>query len=174
MHEDIFTAHPVLKIHLHVYELSIHLRSRNLSMNTFDSTELPKPPEQLGVSDVQARSVVIQFFPGFDGKTSITNWVVEAQEGGSENWQEIYRVSAPDATSITVYNLTPFTQYKMRIIAVNIVGPSMPSEPTRQFQTSQDSPNFPPGEVTLRAVNSTALRISWAVCICQSINGQAY
>lgn len=50
-------------------------------MNIFDSTELPKPPEQLGVSDVQARSVVIQFFPGFDGKTSITNWVVEAQVG---------------------------------------------------------------------------------------------
>lgn len=134
--------------------------------------ELPKPPEQLGVSDVQARSVVIQFFPGFDGKTSITNWVVEAQEGGSENWQEIYRVSAPDATSITVYNLTPFTQYKMRIIAVNIVGPSMPSEPTRQFQTSQDSPNFPPGEVTLRAVNSTALRISWAPLSSQDWNGQ--
>lgn len=43
------------------------------------------------------------------------------------------------------------------------MGPSVASEPTRQFQTSQDSPNVPPGEVTLRAVNSTALRISWAV-----------
>ena len=129
----------------------------------FFSTELPKPPEQLGVSDIQARSVVIQFFPGFDGKTSITNWVVEAQVGGDTTWQEIYRVSAPDATSITVQNLTPFTQYRMRIKAVNIVGPSVASEPTRQFQTSQDSPNVPPGEVTLRAVNSTALRISWAV-----------
>jgi protein sidekick len=126
-------------------------------------TERPKPPEQLGVSDIQPRSVVIQFFPGYDGKTSITNWVVEAQVGGDETWREIYRVSAPEATSITVYNLTPYTQYKMRIIAVNIVAPSVPSEPTRQFQTIQDSPNVPPGEVTLRAVNATALRISWAV-----------
>ncbi|XP_078319648.1 protein sidekick-like isoform X2 [Crassostrea virginica] len=134
--------------------------------------ELPKPPEQLGVSDIQARSVVIQFFPGFDGKTSITNWVVEAQVGGDTTWQEIYRVSAPDATSITVQNLTPFTQYRMRIKAVNIVGPSVASEPTRQFQTSQDSPNVPPGEVTLRAVNSTALRISWAPLSSQDWNGQ--
>ncbi|XP_061168000.1 protein sidekick-2-like [Saccostrea echinata] len=134
--------------------------------------ELPKPPEQLGVSDIQARSVVIQFFPGFDGKTSITNWVVEAQVGSSETWKEIYRVSAPDATSITVQNLTPYTLYKMRIIAVNIVGPSLPSESTRQFQTSQDSPNVPPGEVTLRAVNATALRISWAPLPSQDWNGQ--
>ncbi|XP_048761303.2 protein sidekick-2-like isoform X2 [Ostrea edulis] len=134
--------------------------------------ERPKPPEQLGVSDVQPRSVVIQFFPGYDGKTSITNWVVEAQVGSDENWREIYRVSAPEATSITVHNLSPYTQYRMRIIAVNIVAPSEPSEPTRQFQTSQDSPNVPPGEVTLRAVNATALRISWAPLSSQDWNGQ--
>jgi protein sidekick len=38
---------------------------------------LPKPPTKLGVSNIQAFSVVLQFTPGFDGNSSITKWTIE-------------------------------------------------------------------------------------------------
>ena len=47
----------------------------------------------LGVSNIQAHSVLLQFIPGFDGKTSITLWIVEAMEvEESTDYAEIYTV----------------------------------------------------------------------------------
>lgn len=43
--------------------------------------ELPGPPTNLAVANVGARSVSLQFKPGYDGKTSISRWQVEAQVG---------------------------------------------------------------------------------------------
>lgn len=43
--------------------------------------ELPGPPTNLGISNIGPRSVTLQFRPGYDGKTSISRWLVEAQVG---------------------------------------------------------------------------------------------
>ena len=77
----------------------------------------------------------------------------------------MYNISSPNARAISVLNLKPYTKYRLRIIAENIVGQSNASAPTRQFETKQDEPSKPPGNVTVRALNSTALRISWTVSV---------
>lgn len=41
--------------------------------------ELPGAPTNLGISNIGPRSVTLQFRPGYDGKTSISRWLVEAQ-----------------------------------------------------------------------------------------------
>lgn len=41
--------------------------------------ELPGAPTNLGISNIGPRSVTLQFRPGYDGKTSISRWQVEAQ-----------------------------------------------------------------------------------------------
>lgn len=43
------------------------------------TAELPGPPTNLAVSNIGPRSVTLQFKPGYDGKTSISRWQVEAQ-----------------------------------------------------------------------------------------------
>lgn len=43
------------------------------------STELPGPPTNLAISNIGPRSVTLQYKPGYDGKTSISRWQVEAQ-----------------------------------------------------------------------------------------------
>lgn len=43
------------------------------------SAELPGPPTNLAISNIGPRSVTLQFKPGYDGKTSISRWLVEAQ-----------------------------------------------------------------------------------------------
>lgn len=128
-------------------------------------SERPGPPRYLGISNIQARTVVLQFDQGYNGRTSISNWIVEAKEEETAVgfWRKIYEISKPDATDILVKNLHPFTNYKLRIIAVNVVGPSEPSLPSRVFQTMQDTPEVPPGSLTVRAVDPTSLRISWTV-----------
>ncbi|XP_070184420.1 protein sidekick-2-like [Littorina saxatilis] len=126
--------------------------------------ELPHPPYNLGYSNIGARTVLLQFFPGFDGKTSITQWIVHAREVDNEendDYQQIYTISDPNAREIWVQNLKPFTKYQLKIIAENVVGQSAPSEPTRPFETLQAPPGVPPGNVTVRPLNATAFRISW-------------
>lgn len=56
-------------------------------------------------------------------------------------------------------------QYKLRLIANNVVGASQPSEPTKEFQTIQAPPSHPPKNVTVRAMSATELRVRWIVSI---------
>ncbi|KAG8182396.1 hypothetical protein JTE90_018287, partial [Oedothorax gibbosus] len=122
---------------------------------------LPGPSTKLAVSNIGAFSVVLQFTPGFDGNTSITKWVVEAQTRRNESWVKTYEVSDPEASNINVKNLLPFTEYRLRLISINVVGSSDPSEPSKFFQTIQAPPSHPPYNVTVRAVNAKALRVRW-------------
>lgn len=122
---------------------------------------LPDPPTKLAVSNIEAFSVVVQFTPGFDGNSSITRWIVEAQTSRNITWFSIFELADPDATTITVTGLVPFMQYRLRIIAKNVVGASLPSEPTKEFQTIQAPPAYPPRNVTVRAVSANQLRVRW-------------
>ncbi|XP_060530016.1 protein sidekick isoform X3 [Cylas formicarius] len=122
---------------------------------------LPHPPSKLALSNIEAFSVVLQFTPGFDGNSSITKWMVQAQTARNATWFVVYEISDPDATTITVTGLVPFTVYRLRLIASNVVGASVPSEPTKEFQTIQAPPAHPPRNVTVRAMSATELRVRW-------------
>ncbi|CAH0555093.1 unnamed protein product [Brassicogethes aeneus] len=122
---------------------------------------LPSPPSKLALSNIEAFSVVLQFTPGFDGNSSIIKWSVEAQTARNTTWFVVFEKKDPDATTITVAGLVPFTLYKLRLIANNVVGPSGASEPTKEFQTIQAPPAHPPKNVTVRAMSATELRVRW-------------
>ncbi|CAH1971961.1 unnamed protein product [Acanthoscelides obtectus] len=122
---------------------------------------LPHPPSKLALSNIEAFSVVLQFTPGFDGNSSISKWTVEAQTARNATWFVVYEISDPDAITITVTGLVPFTIYRLRLIANNVVGASHPSEPTKEFQTIQAPPAHPPKNVTVRAMSATELRVRW-------------
>ncbi|XP_044015450.1 protein sidekick isoform X2 [Aphidius gifuensis] len=122
---------------------------------------LPEPPTKLALSNIDAFSVVLQFTPGFDGNSSITKWFIEGQTKRNLTWFKLYEVSDPNASTIKVNNLIPFTIYKLRLISCNIVGLSKPSESTKEFQTIQAPPSHPPRNVTVRAMSATELRVRW-------------
>lgn len=124
---------------------------------------LPGPPERLAVSNIDATSVVLQFTPGFDGNTSITKWTVLAstKRRNESSWFVVDDVSDPDATNLVVRKLVPFTEYRLCLVATNVVGSSPSSEPTKYFQTIQAPPSHPPYNVTARALNSNSLRVRW-------------
>uniref|UniRef100_A0A8C0LET6 Sidekick cell adhesion molecule 2 n=1 Tax=Canis lupus dingo TaxID=286419 RepID=A0A8C0LET6_CANLU len=127
--------------------------------------ELPGAPTNLGISNIGPRSVTLQFRPGYDGKTSISRWLVEAQVGvvgEGEEWLLVHQLTnEPDARSMEVPELNPFTYYSFRMRQVNIVGTSPPSQPSRKIQTLQAPPDMAPANVTLRTASETSLWLRW-------------
>uniref|UniRef100_A0A8C5LAB4 Sidekick cell adhesion molecule 2 n=1 Tax=Jaculus jaculus TaxID=51337 RepID=A0A8C5LAB4_JACJA len=127
--------------------------------------ELPGAPTNLGISNIGPRSVTLQFRPGYDGKTSISRWLVEAQVGvigEGEEWTLVHQLSnEPDVRSMEVPDLNPFTYYSFRMRQVNIVGTSPPSQPSRKIQTLQAPPDMAPANVTLRTASETSLWLRW-------------
>ena len=92
-----------------------------------DVPEQPEAPRNLAITNIKASSVLLQFIPGFSGHTSISKWVVQAQqrptgsaappvedeEVDDDEWGfTVYEVHDPDANSITVEGLQPFTTYR--------------------------------------------------------------
>ncbi|KAM6897209.1 protein sidekick-2 [Xenentodon cancila] len=139
-----------------------------LSSSTISSgvpPELPGPPTNIAITNIGPRSVILQFKPGYDGKTSISRWVVEAQVGAvgeNEDWMIVHQVSnEPEARSLEVPGLNPFTFYRFRMRQVNIVGTSPPSQPSRKIQTLPAPPDMAPANVTLRTASETSLWLRW-------------
>uniref|UniRef100_A0A8D0HE11 Sidekick cell adhesion molecule 2 n=1 Tax=Sphenodon punctatus TaxID=8508 RepID=A0A8D0HE11_SPHPU len=136
-----------------------------LSHLCFYFAELPGSPTNLGISNIGPRSVTLQFRPGYDGKTSISRWLVEAQvgqTGENEEWTLIHQLpNEPDARSMEVPHLNPYTYYSFRMRQVNIVGTSLPSLPSRRIQTLQAPPDMSPANITLRTASETSLWLRW-------------
>uniref|UniRef100_A0A4W5RST0 Sidekick cell adhesion molecule 2 n=1 Tax=Hucho hucho TaxID=62062 RepID=A0A4W5RST0_9TELE len=139
-----------------------------LSSSTISSgvpPELPGPPTNMAISNIGPRSINLQFKPGYDGKTSISRWQVEAQVsviGDNEDWVIVHQLpNEPDARSLEVPGLNPYTFYRFRMRQVNIVGTSPPSQPSRKIQTLQARPDMFPANVTLRTASETSLWLRW-------------
>uniref|UniRef100_A0A673YUC1 Sidekick cell adhesion molecule 2 n=1 Tax=Salmo trutta TaxID=8032 RepID=A0A673YUC1_SALTR len=139
-----------------------------LSSSTISSgvpPEMPGPPTNIAISNIGPRSVALQFKPGYDGKTSISRWQVEAQIGiigENEEWVMVNQLpNEPDARSLEVLELNPYTSYRFRMRQVNIVGTSPPSQPSRKIQTLQAPPDISPYNVTLRTASETSLWLRW-------------
>ena len=83
------------------------------------SSEIPESPRNLGITNIDASSVLLQFVPGFSGYTSISRWIVEGEtsarakrQADESNWHVIYETSDPDALALSVSGLTPYTRYR--------------------------------------------------------------
>uniref|UniRef100_A0AAQ5XLP4 Sidekick cell adhesion molecule 1a n=1 Tax=Amphiprion ocellaris TaxID=80972 RepID=A0AAQ5XLP4_AMPOC len=128
--------------------------------------ELPGAPSNLVISNISPRTASIRFRPGPDGKTSMSRWIVEGQvcksDGKEAAWRVVYQKdNQPDADTLEIPNLTPFTQYRFRMQQVNIVGSGPMSAPSRLIQTLQAAPDTHPSNFTLLSATQTSLTFSW-------------
>ncbi|KAI7810703.1 putative protein sidekick-1 [Triplophysa rosa] len=128
--------------------------------------ELPGAPSNLVISNISPRSATIRFRPGSDGKTAISEWIVEGQVGAAkeaEEWKVLYERDNPPTSgdSLEIPNLIPFTQYRFRMRQVNVVGSSPFSQPSSVMQTLQASPDVAPADLSVLSATETSLRIRW-------------
>ncbi|XP_036967883.1 protein sidekick-1-like isoform X4 [Acanthopagrus latus] len=128
--------------------------------------ELPGAPSNLVISNISPRTATLRFRPGPDGKTAISRWIVEGQavkrDIKEEAWRVVYQKdNQPDADTLEIPNLTPFTQYRFRMRQLNIVGSSPMSAPSRLIQTLQAAPDTHPSNLTLLSATQTSLCLNW-------------
>ncbi|XP_047569359.1 protein sidekick-1 isoform X2 [Lutra lutra] len=137
--------------------------------------ELPGAPSNLVISNISPRSATLQFRPGYDGKTSISRWIVEGQVGAigdEEEWVSLYEEeNEPDAQMLEIPNLTPYTHYRFRMRQVNVVGASPFSQSSRVIQTLQAPPDVAPTSLTVRTASETSLRLRWVPLPDSQYNG---
>ncbi|XP_025778949.1 protein sidekick-1 [Puma concolor] len=137
--------------------------------------KLPGAPSNLVISNISPRSATLQFRPGYDGKTSISRWIVEGQVGAigeEEEWVSLYEEeNEPDAQTLEIPNLTPYTHYRFRMRQVNIVGASPFSQSSRVIQTLQAPPDVAPTSITVRTASETSLRLRWVPLPDSQYNG---
>ncbi|KAI4832501.1 hypothetical protein KUCAC02_015465, partial [Chaenocephalus aceratus] len=128
--------------------------------------ELPGSPSHLVISNISPRTATLRFRPGSDGKTGISQWIVEGQVVKDDRKEDIWTVvyqkdNQPDADSVEIPDLSPFTKYRFRMRQANIVGSSNISAPSRLIQTLQDAPDSHPSNLTLLSATQTSLCFNW-------------
>ncbi|XP_030624154.1 neural cell adhesion molecule L1.2 [Chanos chanos] len=131
----------------------------------------PDSPSKLQVTDPRERAVTLLWTPGDDHNSPVLEYVVEAEETGAETrgWVELQRV--PGVLQRADISLRPFMAYRFRVIAVNDVGNSDPSEPTERLSTPAASPDANPEGVRSESVDPDSLVIMWEEMDRLSFNG---
>ncbi|CAF1181603.1 unnamed protein product, partial [Didymodactylos carnosus] len=143
---------------------------RSASIQSGFPPELPSPPNNLEIVSVEQRTVIINFTPGYNGKTNINQYIVEIQTGSNNSkWIEIESITI-DQSTLTISNLHPYRLYRVRMYAVNIKGRSNVSMATKFFQMKQDVPSSVPLVVLTYAQNSSTIRVRWTPIVTNDWN----
>ncbi|KFM62076.1 Tyrosine-protein phosphatase Lar, partial [Stegodyphus mimosarum] len=89
-------------------------------------TALPRPPNNVQISDVTATSVRIAW--SYDiGSENIIYYVIQYKP--KQTNQEFSELSGINTMFYTIRDLTPYTEYEFYVRAVNAIGRGAPSSP---------------------------------------------
>lgn len=123
---------------------------------------MPVAPIIISVDETASTSLNVQWhFPG--SSNSLLNYIVELQLiGQGQGWSAVKTQEASLITVADIQGLMPYTEYNVRIVAVNMEGESTISE-AMTARTLPDVPADPPVLATAMAPNSTTLLLAWEV-----------
>ncbi|XP_063071451.1 neurofascin homolog (chicken) a [Engraulis encrasicolus] len=121
----------------------------------------PEAPKDLELSDPLARSIRLTWVPGDDNNSPITEFLVQFEENRWEprRWQNLS--SHPGHMNSVLLELSPFVNYQFRVIAINSVGQSDPSEPSARYQTSGAAPDIAPDDIKGVGSKKNNMEITW-------------
>ncbi|XP_043933936.1 neural cell adhesion molecule L1-like protein isoform X3 [Protopterus annectens] len=123
--------------------------------------DVPDPPEHLKLSDSQNQSIRLTWKQGSHHNSRITECIIEYEENRWEpgRWHEMERV--PGIQSSVLLTLTPHVSYRFRVIAVNAIGKSKPSQPSARHLTPPAAPDRNPDNVRGEGHNPHEMTIKW-------------
>ncbi|XP_060794489.1 neural cell adhesion molecule L1.2 isoform X2 [Neoarius graeffei] len=134
----------------------------------------PDPPSTLQITEPRDHSVTLLWVPGDNHKSPILEYVVEAEENGTdvEDWEQLMSVSGD--TRRTTLPLKPFLSYRFRVIAINKIGKSDPSQPSESYSTPAARPSSNPEGVRSESLVPNTLVITWKEMDRKSFNGPGF
>ena len=82
---------------------------------------VPNPPPQPTTSPVSAFEITVTWVPpGFDGRSSITEYEVGYRKKDAPSYTNVSLISS--TTSFSAKKLKPYTDYEFRVRARNMIG----------------------------------------------------
>ncbi|XP_072187061.1 neuronal cell adhesion molecule isoform X27 [Excalfactoria chinensis] len=121
----------------------------------------PNPPLDLELTGQLERSIELSWVPGEENNSPITNFVIEYEDGLHEPGVWHYQTEVPGSQTTVQLKLSPYVNYSFRVIAVNEIGRSQPSEPSEQYLTKSANPDENPSNVQGIGSEPDNLVITW-------------
>ncbi|XP_056338363.1 neuronal cell adhesion molecule isoform X21 [Oenanthe melanoleuca] len=121
----------------------------------------PNPPFDLELTGQLERSIDLSWIPGDENNSPITNFVIEYEDALHEPGVWHYQTEVPGTQATVQLKLSPYVNYSFRVIAVNKIGRSQPSEPSEQYLTKSASPDENPANVQGIGSEPDNLVITW-------------
>lgn len=140
-------------------------------------TQLPSPrlsppeaPDRPTVSMATETSAYVTWIPRGNRGFPIQSFRVEykrLRKGGDNEWEVAVENIPPSRLSVEVANLEKGTSYKFRVLAVNVLGASPPSAPSKPYavlgsgKSSNPRPVDGPYITYNDAINETTIILKW-------------
>uniref|UniRef100_A0A667Y8Y7 Neural cell adhesion molecule L1 n=1 Tax=Myripristis murdjan TaxID=586833 RepID=A0A667Y8Y7_9TELE len=123
--------------------------------------EEPDPPSDLELTDQRDRSVQLTWIPGDEHNSPTEKFLIQYEDLLHEPgvWHNLTEVEGTSTTA--QLNLSPYVYYAFRVLALNHVGYSQPSQPSRQYRTNPAAPDENPSDVKGVGSEHNNLVISW-------------
>uniref|UniRef100_A0A8C5HW84 Neural cell adhesion molecule L1-like protein n=1 Tax=Gouania willdenowi TaxID=441366 RepID=A0A8C5HW84_GOUWI len=123
--------------------------------------DVPDAPEDLVLSERKSKSVKLKWIPGDDHNSSTTEFIIQFEESQWEpgNWKELLHV--PGSHNSALLKLNGHVDYRFRVLGVNDVGTSLPSEPTERYKTQPAAPDKNPENIKIEGHLPHEMDINW-------------
>uniref|UniRef100_A0A8C2GJR6 Neural cell adhesion molecule L1-like protein n=1 Tax=Cyprinus carpio TaxID=7962 RepID=A0A8C2GJR6_CYPCA len=133
--------------------------------------DVPDPPVQLTLSELKDRSVKLHWVAASDHNSPITEFIIQYEENHwePEKWKELLRVAGSQFSApLTLYG---HINYQFRVIAVNAIGRSHPSIPSKRYKTPPCAPDRNPENIKIESQLPHQMDISWEPLLPVEHNG---
>uniref|UniRef100_A0A667WJV2 Neuronal cell adhesion molecule n=1 Tax=Myripristis murdjan TaxID=586833 RepID=A0A667WJV2_9TELE len=109
--------------------------------------ERPDPPTDLELTDPRERSVQLTWTPGDEHNSPIQKFLIQYEDSLHFRgvWHNLTEV--PGTKTTARLKLSPYVHYTFRVLAINAVGISHPSFPSRMYKTNPAAPDENPAGV---------------------------
>ncbi|XP_076578915.1 neuronal cell adhesion molecule a isoform X3 [Chaetodon auriga] len=123
--------------------------------------EKPDPPSDLELTDQTERSVRLTWIPGDEHNSPTQKFLIQYEDVLHQPgvWINLTEVAGTGTTA--QLNLSPYVYYSFRVLALNHVGYSQPSQSSSQYRTNPAAPDENPSDVQGAGTEPGNLVISW-------------
>ncbi|XP_066543242.1 neuronal cell adhesion molecule a isoform X14 [Amia ocellicauda] len=131
----------------------------------------PDPPTDLELTDQRERSVQLTWIPGDEHNSPIQKFIIEYEDSLHQPSVWLPMTEVPGTKTTAQLKLSPYVNYSFRVLAVNKVGPSVPSYPSRQYITDPAAPDEYPSHIEGAGTEPDNLVIKWEALTGFQTNG---
>ncbi|XP_006882701.1 PREDICTED: neuronal cell adhesion molecule isoform X3 [Elephantulus edwardii] len=123
--------------------------------------DVPNPPFDLELTNRLDKSVQLSWTPGDNNNSPITKFIIEYEDSMHEAGLWHHLTEVPGIQTTAQLKLSPHVNYSFRVVAVNNIGSSPPSEASEQYLTKAAEPDKNPTNVEGLGSEPDNLVITW-------------